>query len=55
MNFSRALVIRNVLLLFIDTITGFFYILNTKFFLTFFFKNEALKYTLIISNYGDSF
>lgn len=54
MDFSRALVIRNVLLLFIDTITGFFYILNTNFFLTF-FKNEALKYTLIISNYGNSF
>lgn len=54
MNFSRALVIRNVLLLFIDTITGFF-ILNTKFFLTFFKKTYALKSTLIIGNYADSF
>lgn len=54
MNFSRALVIRNVLLLFIDTITGVFFILNTKFFLTFFKKTYAIKSTLIIGNYADS-
>lgn len=54
MNFSRVLVIRNVLLLFIDTITGVYIYIEYKVFLTF-FKNEALKSTLIISNYGNSF